>query len=344
MVATVYVHVGTSKAGSTSIQNFMHQNRHTLMTYGLSYGPGLRGTNHVEAAAAFCTRSSRVAREVGVHGETDRQRLQRWLDSALARAAGERNCILSSEHLSTLLKRPDDIAAFGRFMRRHFDRVVVIVVLRRVGHWLPSAYVESVRGGSVKLLDAEYVHQRRRLLDQRRLVRLWAEACRPDDIGALPFLESDKSHVWALVDRMLIACGVERPREVAWTTPPALRNPSMGGYATEVLRLANPMLTTSRWRRKSRRRRVIDYVAQTWPGSGLTLTPAAEDALTTRGWDDGTIAGDEVAWGLDWERWVTQPQPEVRPQLTLTEKQRDEAMRLLAQEKMVRGVPGLVEP
>ena len=245
-MATLFLHVGTSKAGSTALQEFLSHNPGPLAAHGLAYGPAFPGSNHLELATAFSTRSTRVARDLGVGDASARRRLQRSLGRRFERAVDDdARWILSSEHLGTLLTRSEDIATLAGFLRRYFDRIVVVVVLRRIGYWLPSAYVESVRGGSTKLLDADYVEQRRRLLDHRRLLRRWEDGFGPDQTGALPFLESDRTDASAFCFRVLSALGLGQPDHVAWSTPPQVSNESMSAYATEVLRSANPVLRTS---------------------------------------------------------------------------------------------------
>jgi hypothetical protein len=337
-MARLFLHVGTSKAGSTAFQELMVRNRRQLSAHGLDYGTGLRGPNHLDLALAFCTPSTRMARTFGVQGDADRRRLRQAMGRGFRKACeSDGSWVVSSEHLSTLLKRPADIVALADYLSGYFSRISVLFVLRRVGYWLPSAYIESVRGGSVRLLDAGYAHQRRRLLHQRELVQRWQHAFRTDRVAALPFLEADKSNAHALPYRLLQAMGISSPEEVAWSTPPAVRNESMSAYATEVLRTVNPMIKTSALRSTKSRTRVISYVTATWPGAGIALTPEAAEALKESEADDIDLAQEAFAVGADWSDWASQPPAPTRPQLTLTEGQREDAMRRLSQARMIDG-------
>lgn len=336
VVATLFLHIGTSKAGSTALQQFLSHNRGRLIEHGLEYGPVFSSTNHLDLAAAFCSRSTRVAHDFGVTSEAHRHGSQRRLARRFeARVAQDARWIISSEHLGTLLTRPDDIAALGTFLRRSFDRIVVLVVLRRATHWLPSAYVESIRGGSTKLLDSEYVVQRRRLLNHRRLIQRWQEGLRPDQIAAVPYLESDKADPSALSLRMLTALGVGGVERGFWSTPSQLSNISMSAYATEVLRQANPFLHAGWLGPAVARRRAIAFVSSTWPGRGPTLTEEAASHLNTLGLDDVTIARSAYAVGEDWDSWVAQPPPPVLPQTALSETERAEAFGLLRRQGLI---------
>ena len=335
-MATLFLHIGTSKAGSTALQEFLAHNRRPLSEHGFVYGPAFAGSNHLELAAAFCTRASRVTRDFGVTDEGDRRRLERSLARRLeATVDDDARWIVSSEHLGTLLSRSEDISALARFLRRFFDRIVVAVVVRRVGYWLPSAYVESIRGGSTKLLDPDYVQQRRRLLDHRRLIRRWQERFEPDQVGALAFLESDKGDPSALSFRVLSALGLTRPDHVAWSAPPHLSNASMSAYATEVLRLANPRLRISALRPVAARRRVLSFITATWPGPALKLTPEAAGELRVLELDDVTLAESRFAIGGNWEEWAAQPAPRTREQVELSDAERAEAFAILSREGLL---------
>ncbi len=335
-MATLFLHVGTSKAGSTALQEFLSHNPGPLAAHGLAYGPAFPGSNHLELATAFSTRSTRVARDLGVGDASARRRLQRSLGRRFERAVDDdARWILSSEHLGTLLTRSEDIATLAGFLRRYFDRIVVVVVLRRIGYWLPSAYVESVRGGSTKLLDADYVEQRRRLLDHRRLLRRWEDGFGPDQTGALPFLESDRTDASALCFRVLSALGLGQPDHVAWSTPPQVSNESMSAYATEVLRSANPVLRTSTLRPVLARRRAIAFITRTWPGPRGGLTPEAALQLRTLELDDISIARSRYAIGTGWDEWAAEPPPRTGPQTVLTDTERAQALDLLRHEGLI---------
>lgn len=309
------LHVGTSKAGSTALQDFLALNTPRLRDHGLTCCPALRGPNHTELAVAFRRRPTRISRELGVGTERQRLRLLGRIDRRLRRAAGgDTTWIASTEHLSSLLVRREEIEDLAGLLGRHFDRVRILLVLRRGDHWLPSAYVESVRAGNTRPLDADYVHSRRRTLDHAALVRRWRRCF--DEVHAVPFLESDKRDPLALPVRVLQAAGIPEDAHRPWRVP-RLGNESVSESATEVLRLVNPALRTSPWRPTRSRRHAVAAVARAWPGPPTALTPEAATALDTAGWRDTGVASSPHAVGPGWDAWAAQPPAPIRPQREL---------------------------
>ena len=148
-----------------------------------------------------------------------------------------------------------------------------------MGYWSPGPYVESVRGGLTKLLDADYVDSGVDCWITAGCSGAGRTASDQDQTGTLPFLESDRTDASALASRC---------RAWGWgsrTTWPgqaaAGDDESMTAYATEVLRSANPVLRTSTLRPVLARRRAIASIARTWPGPRGGIAPEAALQLRT---------------------------------------------------------------
>lgn len=337
-MATLLLHVGTSKAGSTAIQDGLAGNRAALAAHGVAYYPALPGPNHTELAAAFGTRPSRVAAALGVSSGDDRARLQRALRRGLARSLRPgQTWLASSEHLASMLTRADDLDALRAFLAEFFDDVRVVVVLRRGDYWLPSAYVEYVKAGGTEPLDAAFVHRRRRTLDQQALLERWAQAFGTRAVRAVPYLESDKRDWQALPARLLAAMDLSEAAD-GWVRPARLRNESIGGYATEVLRMANPALRTSGLRPTTSRHRAIATVARLWPGPATALTPEAAAALDAAGWRDTGVAASPYAVGEGWDAWAAQPPADTTPAPRLDAVEQAAVRATLRERRLVRSV------
>ena len=330
------MHGGTWKAGSTAIQEFLAANRTQRAGDGVDYFRPLKAANHAALAAAFCTRPTSIGRSLGVTTEADREKLRRWLARRIERSLRpEAVWLASSEHVGTLLRDPAEVRALHDYLVGFFDEVHVVAVLRRADHWLPSSYVESIKAGGTHALDADFVDSRRRMLNLPRLLAGWEEAFEAP-VRAVPFLEADKRDVRILPQRVLAAAGLSAGTSSSYVDPHRLSNESISAYATEVLRLANPILRTSRLRPVSSRRRAIQEISRRWPGPGTTLTPHAAEAVDRAGWLRTGIEQSRFAVGQGWSEWLAQPPAPVRPQAALTEAQRQEALDDLHRARLVR--------
>ena len=321
------LHVGMSKTGSTAVQELLAANRAQLRRCGVTYADVLRGPNHWQLAVAFADRITGLSRAVGVESEADRERLRRRMARRLGRAVRPGSTwVASSEHLSSLLSSRRELEAIAAFLARFFDQVTVLAVLRRADYWLPSSYVEAVKGGSTRPLNVAFVRSRTRFLDHAGFVERWEAAFGTGSVQVLPFLESDKRDGVALPARVLAALGVGDGLTLpaGWALPGGLPNESISAEATELLRLLNPRLPQSALRPTTTRRRVVSFLARQFPGPPTVLTPAAAQALAANGWVDTGIGTSPSAAGAPaaWAAWSAQPAAPVR---TLPRLGEDEA-------------------
>ena len=84
-MATLFLHVGTSKAGSSALQEFLRAIPVHWRRAGLAYGPAFPGSNCLELARRSGTRPTRVARDIGVGDASARRRLHRSLSRLFER-------------------------------------------------------------------------------------------------------------------------------------------------------------------------------------------------------------------------------------------------------------------
>ncbi|OOZ38871.1 hypothetical protein BOW53_13840 [Solemya pervernicosa gill symbiont] len=126
---TLYLHIGSHKTGSSSIQQALFQNRDNLAGQGLSlFSENQQGelipsgnTSNAWVSAADLRDELQSGRGVRVSN------LQR-LAERLAELPGD--VVMSAENFSWVFSI-DEVKRIGRECRRYFDRVQVIVYLRR---------------------------------------------------------------------------------------------------------------------------------------------------------------------------------------------------------------------
>ncbi len=96
----LYIHIGTDKTGSTSIQHFCNEQREMLLEYGIAYPPGAR---HAELGSLFASDSTKYVLNLEQNisdTETIRQRDEKYLSELYIWVNGQKrlkNMILSYE-------------------------------------------------------------------------------------------------------------------------------------------------------------------------------------------------------------------------------------------------------
>jgi hypothetical protein len=305
-----------AKTGTSSFQSFAWHNRDQLAAAGLTYCRGFRRRHHVELAIAFSTTISGLTRADGVANRQQQLEVRRRLPEMLGDPRSAPAFLASSEHLTTLVRDPADIAALAELLRSMYDEVTVLVVVRRADYWLPSAYVESIKAGDRRPANQQFVTRRGFVLDHQALFRRWGDAFGHENVLAVPFLESDKTDPIRLPTRILQAAGVPDPGVQSWPLPPRAINMSLSAHGTEVLRAFNNQRKEKRdtpmsvlaWRR-----RVLKVVRRMWPGPTPVIPLAAAEELHERGWVRTGIGDSRYAWGDGWAEWTSQPDAPAAP-------------------------------
>ncbi len=138
MKKTLYIHIGTEKTGSTTIQKCLSINRTLLSENGISYlkSPGSENSRKL---AAFCMDFNNVDDYIIDLGLTTIDERKKWKDEFIKALHFELNsftsttstAIISSEHFHSRLRHVSEIITLKNTLSPYFNKIKICVYLRR---------------------------------------------------------------------------------------------------------------------------------------------------------------------------------------------------------------------
>jgi len=263
----LYLHIGTEKTGTTSIQEFLRRNREILLAQGVEY-PILPGPpNQICLATASLEEVHRSTQHLfDLHSRKDviafRGTVSAALSEALAGSTG-RTAILSNEHCSSRLRHPADVETLHDMLRPFFDRMFIVVYLRRQDEFLLSTYSTAVKGGLRRPLSLPKAYGRDSRYDYWKLLSRWANVFGRDAIICRKF-ERNALKGGDVVEDFIQAAGLES--DPAFEKPPN-KNESLDAASLEFVRLMNEHISA----RSPLRHRLLEILSKIGKGPLPTL-------------------------------------------------------------------------
>jgi len=293
------LHVGATKTGSTSIQEFLAHNRAPLAAHGTLY-PETFGDLRRIRLSLYVTPDDALPNRLWLRsglGDTDPAEFRSSIRERLLgeiETSGCERLLLSDE---TLFGGPAaTVAEVRRFTDDVADSVRVVVYLRRQDDHLVSMYQQAVRGGAVQRLAEWSQRPRHRIYDYHRRLAMWRRHVTPDGMVVRLF-EPEAFSGGSLVADYFEAAGIPTP--VEGLEPVAVQNERLGAEATEFLRLLNllrhqnPELDGQ----ELANRRFLPQLAEL-PGPALTLPEAELDEFMEQ-WAESNRATAREFLGRD---------------------------------------------
>lgn len=173
MKKTLYLHIGTNKAGSSAIQEFLVKHAPNLEQLGYLYP----NTGRISNAHYQISGSLKIGVNPPKNGEKlSRQKAYRRL-SAEVRDSNCPNVIISSEYF-ILCRNPDKVKNFFRDYEP-----VIVVYLRRHDEWLESLYNQGVKtspldpkwGRTIEAFIDYVLNKKHQEFDFLKLLQPWAK-------------------------------------------------------------------------------------------------------------------------------------------------------------------------
>jgi hypothetical protein len=276
---TAILHLGTEKTGTTTIQNGLVLNRAALAERGWEYpeGFGNKGSIHLALHAMDVGRYEDLHARLGLDSEEKRRAFRaevkaRFLRDMAALPPTVHTVILSSEYFHSRVRGEDEIRAMRDLLAATFDRVRMVVYLRRQDELAVSSYSTRMRSGRTEPEVLPEVGADDSYYNYELLLAQWSAAFPEAEIVPRVYRRDE----WVdgnLVHDFLAACGVDDRQGLQL---PERWNESISAPAQEFLRQMNLHFPTD-GRKDRHRDELVSLVAGAFAGPGkLPSREAAE--------------------------------------------------------------------
>lgn len=276
MTRRAILHIGTEKTGTTSVQQFMARHRPWLQAHGFHYPKSPGSPNHTRLFG-YALSDPKLA--FGVRNAEEQGVLRKRLENELraeCEAHPGKTFLFSNEHLHSRVYHPEEVARLRDLIGTFFDRVDVLIYLRRQDELAVSLYSTLLKAGTNPrdLLVSRPVPglprdapEQALYYDYEALIARWAEGFGEDRVIVRRFpadlvggsIVSDVCHV----------AGLPQPEHAA-----VRANESLQPDFQEYLRLINPYLKVQNGSTRSEIVRVLSLL-----GKGLGRLPTRDAAL-----------------------------------------------------------------
>ena len=194
----LFLHIGTPKTGTTTLQRWFAGQRAALLAQGVWYPetPGAENHRRMTTYARDTARGDDSFAKAGIRGPEDharfRARFEADLDAeaARARAAGARAALISNEHLWSRINTAPEIARLRDLLAPRFEAVTVVLHLRPQVDLLLSNASQLARMGTIVSeaeLTREGIGPKNAFYGYDRTVAAWEAAFGPAALSIVPF-------------------------------------------------------------------------------------------------------------------------------------------------------------
>jgi hypothetical protein len=155
LAKTIFLHIGTQKTGTTTLQALGTRNRTALAAQGVLYPLTLGKQNHVGLTffAQNGVGNRDLSRAEGINTQADMQAYVEGLPAALHDEIAHSGCQtvwLSNEHLSSRVRQPAQIARVAALLKPLAEEIRLVVYLRYQPEYYLSTYAMEVKAGGNK--------------------------------------------------------------------------------------------------------------------------------------------------------------------------------------------------
>jgi hypothetical protein len=179
MSRDLYLHIGTEKTGTTSIQRFLKMNRELLAGHGVLFPTSPGNMNHMALTVAAQEDNVKgpLRKIFKVLSRDDVKHFRAKLHADMTAELKDtpfKTTIMSGEHCSSRLLNDTEVTRLKEMLTRFFDRIRIVVYIRRQDDYLLSTYSTSVKVGGTRPLTVPSSKRIRTRYDHWELLSRWA--------------------------------------------------------------------------------------------------------------------------------------------------------------------------
>ena len=277
MALQVFLHIGTEKTGTTSLQNFLTANRDVLIGSGILY-PGTLGkkSNHVKLAIYAANRTRGLGARIGLKDDNDLVRFRNRTQAAFLEEVAMRQpdkIILSNEHCHSRLRTIEEIERVRYLLEKLTGRPKVVIYFRRQDRMAVSFYTTRLIAGHAPKTILPVSGMPSYYYDFLSIFENWARVFGPENI--IPRIyRRDVDRSWDIVEDLRDLASL--PSGISYKRP-AIANESLSVLGQEYVRTLNVLLKDAQEAaHKNKIQEFRRFLIRTCKGQGAR--PAREDA------------------------------------------------------------------
>jgi hypothetical protein len=236
----LFLHIGTEKTGTTSIQKFLGANREWLNRQGIAIPAALGDLNNKRlylSSLAPDTPDPFFERK-GVRTADERKRLSREWRKAFAREVATSRCdtwIVSSEFLQSRLRKDAEIQNLQRYLLSLFDTVSIVLYIRNPIEAATSLMSTGMKAGvHYEAFPGPKHAYYENICNHRRTIERWTSHCSRDI--SVRLFDRDFFSGGSLIADFCAATGIVP--DSGMTLPPP-ENASLSKPALRILNAVN---------------------------------------------------------------------------------------------------------
>ena len=239
--ATLYLHIGLHKTGTTYLQNVLLENKDLILKRDNILFPDI---DEPLDPGSTTRPGANSGHSVFTRPRFKAQLLDQLLDQC--ETAKPKSVIISSENFTLWHRNTGPKAYIDRF-RNHFEKIVVVLVLRRQDAWIDSYYRQIIDGFAdyeTRRIDQFVDDLGAQLFDFHGRFKPWQTEAGPENfiVGSYDDLVAADS----LLAWFARTVGISPDTVQKLETSNVARYPSIGGLDTYPIRLLNNLRLRSR--------------------------------------------------------------------------------------------------
>lgn len=272
-------HIGTTKTGTKTIQNFLHQNRAILKENGIYYSKSL-GTINQKKTSIYCTdffKTRDLCRSFKITTEAQNEEFKKNIfddfQKEMDSLADIHTVVVSNEHLHSRVSTEDNLLKLDQLFGKRFDHVEILCYLRPQLDQVISLYStflkQKYKAGIDKFIE-DMINKDHFYFDFEKSMRLWSKHYGIDNLNVRLFDKTKKLEHGILSD---FCEQLDLELNNGKFKFPSRQNVSVNLTGQAILRLRNSILKSTESLSPGFIFKFNNLIEKEFPGLGAVPTP-----------------------------------------------------------------------